>query len=517
MFGPGESRSGESDWKQRKKVREPDAAQAPRASAPSHVNGFFMRFAPLTDAGAGLRMLPRTLLAVLAFAVLAVAITRQPPRKLIDFDQVFYITIAYDLERYGVFSNGLFDNTDSTRAAPPPGMFFVPAYPLLVLAAMKIDPRFDAAVTCSLEADQGHRDEATCEPYATPMRIIHAFLLALGVLAIAVVGEIIVKTRAAFWLTGALATASLAAEADIFSFVMTEALTFSLYSIFALALVLAWTRPRARHFILAGLMLGLLCLTRPSFMVLFPVAAGLSLIYAYRLCDPRPKFALAHVLAFTVAFALVVGAWVARNAVSVGKPGLTEEYGSAVLIERFAYNDMTPREFFTAFPYCTPGIGDAAFDLVYGKDSMHRFVFHTRDSFFHAGRGRRDALLKEHGRLDPLIGGIVRDELRANWWRHLLVSIPLGWCGLWVGWLWALLTVPLFGYAGVRAIRQSQPLLLFYAAPAIAMLGLHAVVANHYTRYNLILIGPFAVGAASIMSAWMANARWRSRALAPEQ
>ena len=28
------------------------------------------------------------------------------------------------------------------------------------------------------------------------------------------------------------------------------------------------------------------------------------------------------------------------------------------------------------------------------------------------------------------------------------------------------------------------------------MLGLHAAVANQYTRYNLILIGPFSVGAA---------------------
>jgi hypothetical protein len=28
------------------------------------------------------------------------------------------------------------------------------------------------------------------------------------------------------------------------------------------------------------------------------------------------------------------------------------------------------------------------------------------------------------------------------------------------------------------------------------MLGLHAAVANHYTRYNLILIGPFSAGAA---------------------
>ena len=212
---------------------------------------------------------------------------------------------------------------------------------------------------------------------------------------------------------------------------------------------------------------------------------------------------------------VVISPWIIRNHVSVGKWGLTEEYGSAVLIERFAYNDMTMREFFTAFPYCTPGLGDLAFDQIYGKDSMHRFVYHTRDSFFHVGRGRRDALVKEHGRLDPLIRGIVLDEMRANWWRHLLVSIPLAWCGMWVGWLWSLLLVPLFGWACVRAVRQRQPLLLLYAAPAVVMLGLHAGMANHYTRYNLILIGPLAVGAAWLISGWLPRVRWRSRALAP--
>src|SRR5450830_1237224 len=75
--------------------------------------------------------------------------------------------------------------------------------------------------------------------------------------------------------------------------------------------------------------------------------------------------------------------------------------------------------------------------------------------------------------------------------------------------------VPLFGWACVRAARQSQPLLLLYAAPAIVMLGLHAAVANQSTCYNLILIGPFSVGAAWIISATLRNARWRSRALAP--
>jgi hypothetical protein len=470
------------------------------------------------------RTLPLTLarigrdvvLTIAAFAVLALSILSEPPWKLDDFDQSFYITIAYDLDRHGVFSNGVFDEVNDAAVAPPAGMFFGPVYPLLVLAGMKVDRRFAAAVACTVEASRERRQEAECEAYATPMRTIHALLLALGVLAVALAGELIFPESAVFWLAGALATAALAMEANIFSYVMTESVTFSLYSIFALALVFGWTRGRAWHFILAGGLLGALCLTRPSFLVLFPVVAGLSLLHGYHLSNPRRTSTAAQVLVLTLAFAAVVGAWAVRNAISVGKFGLTEEYGSVVLIERFAYNDMTAWEFASAFPYCTPGIGDLAFDRVYGTDSMHRFVYHTRDSFFHAGRGRRDLLLEEHARLDPIIGGIVRDEMRARWWRHLLVSIPLAWCGMWAGWEVSLLMVPLFGWACVRALRQPRPLLLLYAAPAISMLGLHAVVANHYTRYNLILIGPFAVGAATVLSGWMAKARWRLRALVPE-
>ena len=52
----------------------------------------------------------------------------------------------------------------------------------------------------------------------------------------------------------------------------------------------------------------------------------------------------------------------------------------------------------------------------------------------------------------------------------------------------------------IAAGRRSRgSLFLIYSIPPIAILGLHAAVANQYTRYNLILIGPFSVGAA-----WMA-------------
>jgi hypothetical protein len=246
-----------------------------------------------------------------------------------------------------------------------------------------------------------------------------------------------------------------------------------------------------------GLMFGLLALTRPSFVVLVPVAIVLIAINALWLQGAGRRAVLAQAGTFALAWLLVVGPWLARNAVSVGKLALTEEYGSAALIERFAYDDMTAREYALAFPYCLPVIGEPMVDRLFGKEAMARFVYYTPRSFFHVGRAQRDALFEAHdGRLDPLIGGLIRAEMSERGGRYLLVGVPLAWCGLWVGGLLGLILIPLFAAAAAAAIRRGRPLFLFYATPTLVMLALHAVVANHYTRYNLILIGPFSAGAA---------------------
>jgi len=127
--------------------------------------------------------LSKVLLGFLAFVVLATAIIIRPSKTLSDFDQSFYLTIAYDLEHHGVFSNGVFDNVDSTREVPPPGMFFVPGYPLVVLAAMKLNARFAKAVECTVTAVNQGREATDCQAYERPVRIIHAVLLAFGVVA----------------------------------------------------------------------------------------------------------------------------------------------------------------------------------------------------------------------------------------------------------------------------------------------------------------------------------------------
>jgi len=67
-----------------------------------------------------------------------------------DFDQSFYVTIAYDIVHHGVFSNGKFDKVENAHTVPPPGRFFGPVYPTLVAAAMKIDSRFARTVDCKV-------------------------------------------------------------------------------------------------------------------------------------------------------------------------------------------------------------------------------------------------------------------------------------------------------------------------------------------------------------------------------
>src|SRR5436190_11993857 len=134
-----------------------------------------------------------------AFVVLGLSILSRPDWKLRDFDQVFYVTIAYDLDRWGVFSDGIFDPVDSSVEPARPGMFFGPLFPAAIFTVMKLDDQFAAAVRCSVDSNRGHCDESGCPSYETPIRLLNAALLAIGVAAIGFATELIFRrTRGIF-------------------------------------------------------------------------------------------------------------------------------------------------------------------------------------------------------------------------------------------------------------------------------------------------------------------------------
>src|SRR5688572_28815645 len=277
----------------------------------------------------------RVAFALFVFVVLATAIWTRPPKWLGDFDQSFYLTVAYDIERYGVFSNGVFDDVDSTIAKPPPGTFFAPIYPTLLYLVGKIDQRFGRATACVVEYNYKRHDGSECEVYARPINILHALFLTLAVLAIARAAELIRPGGISFYSAGAAATFALAIEANLFSFVMTEAVVFSLYSITALAMLKSWVTDRVqwRYAALSGLLLGVLVMTRTAYIILAPVL--LLLIFAVVRMRDRRRSPLPSMIAFTACFVIAVVPWALRNQVQIGKFTLTEEYGALSLIERF--------------------------------------------------------------------------------------------------------------------------------------------------------------------------------------
>ena len=107
-------------------------------------------------------------------------------------------------------------------------------------------------------------------------------LLAIGVAAIGLAADLILRRPPRTFLLAVLfATAALANEADIFSFVMTESAIFAIYSAFAWAFMRALMRPGVIWFAVAGATLGLLSLTKPSFAVLLPAALAIVFAFGY--------------------------------------------------------------------------------------------------------------------------------------------------------------------------------------------------------------------------------------------
>jgi len=101
-----------------------------------------------------------------------------------------------------------------------------------------------------------------------------------------------------------------------------------------------------------------------------------------------------------------------------------------------------------------PGVGGLAFEPGIRHRFMHRFVYHTSGSFFNVGRDRRNTLVREHQRLDPIIAPSLSMRCAQDGGDISWVSIPLAWCGMWAGSLISLLLIPGFALACVARLDE---------------------------------------------------------------
>ncbi len=456
----------------------------------------------------------------LILGVLAMLWPSAPVTPLSAYDQRFYLGIAYDLRQYGRFTDGFAyaGGAPGRPGAPPrpPGMRFTPLYPAFLAATSWFDPGLRRAMAC-VERTAGH--DPGC-PRTAPVARLAQFLMLAGFywLLWASVGRACGTARAG-WVGLGLALMTAPSLLRFVNTLMTETLGL-LLSAAACALALeAWQRgriaPSRTWWFGCGVLLGLGALTRPA--LLYLLWAGLAAAAAAALSQRRAR-PLASGAACALGTGLVVLPWVLRNALRLHRAALSFGYASHTLIQRVAFDAMTPREYGLSFVCWLPD-GSGLGRLIAGRGACDRFGWDEHpDSFYAIGTGPllRQSLAASGGWPNHL-HYVVRHYILANPLPHLLTTIPLALRGLYVDHYWGLVLAPVSAWTVLRALRRRQTAVLLLSLPAWSLLLFNAVVAVNQPRYNLLLVLPFSLAGAMLVERTVRGRRRATRRPRPQQ
>jgi 4-amino-4-deoxy-L-arabinose transferase-like glycosyltransferase len=435
----------------------------------------------------------------LIVSILAALWQKQSVRPLSEFDQPFYLGIAYDLRHSGRFTDGYFFAKPGADGVRPASMRFTPLYPMLLAGVAQVDGPLRANMDCLVEANGLN---AACGRGAPIMRALQFAELA-GVLwliwwiAGAVSGEVFVT-----WASLALALIAAPLLLRSVDYLMTE-MTCLLLTTAATAAGLraVGSRPDWRWAALCGALLGAATLTRPAFFYLvIGIALGGGLIALWR---RRGQAVLA---AYAGAALLTLAPWYARNVFVLGRLALTYGYASHTLVQRIAFDAMTWREYGMAYVCWLPD-GTALGRRIGGAGACDRFGWDAPDSFYLIGqRHLLDETLARAGGYAHHMSFLLHTYVFAMPIWHALVSIPLALRGAYVAHWWGFVLLFFCASRTVLAARRQRRAFLLVALPAWFMLALNAAVAVNQVRYNLMLIPPYALAGGLALHAvrrWM--------------
>lgn len=435
------------------------------------------------------------LIVILTITVMAAKIVMNPPGLPVN-DSIGYLSVAAKLHETGVFTDGTYDIFTRIEGPRGEGMFFGPLYPAFLAALMKLDEGFYQSSLCVIAETPGR--DCVFED-----NVMLAAQSALGVIAILLVyfSGLILGGRKSLAVIAALLVLASGAY-DSFMQVMTEPLALPLCTLACLLAALSYKRKSGSMAFWAAIVLGLLALTRPSFVYLFyfAVACGIFVII-WALVEKREVLyikSLAHILAlFVLGYGLAVMPWVVRNGEKLGVYAISAGYAPFILAQRVVYNDMTWREWGASYIYFLPEIGVPLAQNFLPPDSYERFDDNSQHAFskwlimsiadsYHAS-----------GTTPNQLPWIIDHYILAHPVKHILVTISLAWRGIWIAGAASLAAIPVFAVYFLRALRRRDWAFIIFAFPGIFLLGFNAFVSLNITRYNMILWP-----AVSIAMAW---------------
>jgi len=434
---------------------------------------------------------------VLAFTLTLVVLggfwLRATPSTLIDFDDQFYLGVAYDIRHEGVFTNGYVFSDPNSGPIRPKGMFFAPLYPAFLAVIGSLDAEFGRAMDCTVESHAAH--DAGCPRDARLLNAVQ-FCMAVSVhLLIVYIATVVTASRRVAWLTLASLLATGSTLIGPARYAMTEVPTV-FFVVACMAAVVAATNSshKTRWLAAAGVLLSMAALVRPNFLYLFLACclAGVVMTIVRR----EREQAYGMFLAFAVGGAVTLAPWIARNAIVFGIPALTHGYDAHVLVQRVAFNQMTWAQYPQSLVCWLPD-GKGTGSLLFGKGTCDVFDWGP-GSFYDAGNSTfKEASIAAAGGKANLFAWLLRNEVLGNPVKHALVTVSFALRGAWINHYWGLLGFLCGVFYTARALRRFDTPFLIISIPGWFMLMFNAAVSVNQPRYNLMLVVPFAISIAT--------------------
>jgi len=240
---------------------------------------------------------------LVAWLLIAASMSARSPTVPVA-DAIGYVRLALGLSDFGVF--GYFANPVSP---PKPDSEVTPLYPAFLAGLIRLDSGLHGALQCWVT----HAGDAAgeCPRDFSTMARAQGLLMAVFLFTVWMTGWLLSRSRVLAWLAMAMAWYS-GLPVHYANLFLTEALVLPLFGMFLLFLGLIYLYPGRWYWAAgAGLILGLLALTRPSFTYLFWFLAGAGVLAT--LGRSLRVQRMRSVCVFCLGFALMTLPWVARN------------------------------------------------------------------------------------------------------------------------------------------------------------------------------------------------------------
>ena len=425
---------------------------------------------------------------------LAIATANLRPGTLRDYDQPLYLSVAYDLATTGEYTNGrrVMGMQAEEAAFPERGAYTAPLYPAFLAALIRLDPAFAQSAACVRTVPDSAIQ--ACPVHIRAMQAAQLGLALLTMLAVWRTTLAVGGSRRA-GILALLAAGLLCSQYAVYArTAMTEALSLPVTAWMGYALVRLVQTQRWRFAAGAGVLLGLLTLTRPDALYL-AVGIAVCAALAFRHRTLAARLLLAPVLAFAI-----ITPWCLRNQSLTGHFAPTYGYGGFILGQRIAYDAMTPAEWWASWTYPLPGFGPALTRALFPPGAYERLGWEDRpDTFYMAGNTAMLAELRANAPdPDAQVGYLLRRYVLPDLPRFIAVTVVMAWKGLWIRKYFSLVTVPFFLVFAVRSFRRWDSARIAFVAPPLFLLALHAATSVNTPRYSLMLIpayaGAFALG-----------------------